>query len=161
MEDRTCVWPGCGKSRGELAICDTHADIVSIHVAKTKGDITTRWTGPTRDPNPDGLVYYLLIDGLVKIGFTTRLEERLSAYPPHAKLLATEPGKKALEAQRHKQLRHSLSRGREWFIVSDEVNAHIATVVAEHGEGRLIRPRTQRNHVRLPKWPVTVRRITP
>lgn len=106
-----------------------------------------------------GQVYYLLVGDLVKIGFTANLAKRLKAYPPHARLLAVEPGPKSLEKQRHRELRNSLRQSNEWFVRSDEVTAQIAAVVAEHGAPRVIRPQTMRKPADRSRYPVTVTRI--
>lgn len=104
--------------------------------------------------NPSGVVYYLRLGDLIKVGFTVDLAARLRDYPPHAHVLATEPGTKTLERQRHHELRHSLNLGREWFARSDEVLAHIESVLAEYGEPVVVGKSKNQHH-----YPVTVTRI--
>lgn len=62
-----------------------------------------------------GSVYYLLLDGLIKIGYTRDVDRRLSQYAPTAVLLATEPGDKVTEAARHRQFAQHRAARREWF----------------------------------------------
>lgn len=71
------------------------------------------------------VVYYVRVGAVVKIGYTGRIGERMQGYPPHAVLLATEPGGLALEAQRHREYRASLAAGREWFHPSAALIEHI------------------------------------
>lgn len=61
----------------------------------------------------EGVVYYIRINGQVKIGYTTNLTRRSRNYPPGSELLAVEPGSREVEAQRHRQFARALARGRE------------------------------------------------
>ena len=71
------------------------------------------------------VVYYLLVDELVKIGFTTNLSSRLRSYPPSAQVMATEPGERSLERQRHREFNEYLTHGREWFAAGRRLMDHI------------------------------------
>lgn len=61
------------------------------------------------------VVYYMQVGELIKIGYTGHLRQRMAAYPPNSRLLATEPGNHVLEQRRHQQLAELLSHGNEWF----------------------------------------------
>lgn len=78
-----------------------------------------------RHDNP--VVYYVGVDGLVKIGFTNYLPQRLEAWPPTTKILATEPGDFRLERQRHQEFAEYLIE-REWFTYGPRLHAHIAAL---------------------------------
>lgn len=80
-----------------------------------------RWIEP-------GWIYYLLVGGLVKIGYTADLERRMKQYPPHSTLLAVHPGTPKLEREMHHKFLHHLSNGREWFSIGDDLTAHIEDV---------------------------------
>lgn len=80
-----------------------------------------------------GIVYYIRMNGLVKIGFTTDLSKRSRAYPPGSELLATEPAGRYTERDRHQQFSRWLARGREWFEESDLLREHIAELVSRYG----------------------------
>jgi hypothetical protein len=77
-----------------------------------------------RQPTP-GVIYYLMVDGLVKIGYTANLDKRLADYPPSAQLLATEAGDAALEAARHREFGEYLTARREWFTPGPKLRLHI------------------------------------
>lgn len=87
---------------------------------------------PTRrthyDRQPDSLVYYLRFGPFVKIGTTTNLHQRMQAIP-HDELLATEPGGRDVERQRHAEFR-ALRHTGEWFHYRDALRAHVETVRA-------------------------------
>lgn len=59
------------------------------------------------------VVYYMRLGDLVKIGYTSNLENRVAAINPE-EVLATEPGGRLLEAQRHKEYAGLRVHG-EWF----------------------------------------------
>lgn len=83
------------------------------------------------------VVYYIRRDSRIKIGTTTNMQQRMSQLMPD-EILATEPGGRAMEKQRHKQFAHIRYRG-EWFTPSEELLAHIEAVRAEHGEPAMTR----------------------
>ena len=75
-----------------------------------------------------GIIYYLRLGEHIKIGYTTDLAKRLKAYPPMSVLLATHPGTMKTEAQMHEQFAAHLAGRKEWFHVTDELEAHIERV---------------------------------
>ncbi len=81
----------------------------------------------------DGLVYYMRINGRIKIGYTSNLLQRSRNYPPGTELLAVEPGTRETEALRHNQFSRSLAQGREWFAESDPIKAHVTALVEAYG----------------------------
>lgn len=81
-----------------------------------------------------GWIYYLSIDGLIKIGYTSNLENRMKAYPPNTQLLALHPGTKATEADLHQQFAESKARGREWFTPGTRIIEHIESVLERFGK---------------------------
>jgi len=81
------------------------------------------------------VVYYLLeADGMVKIGYTNNLKDRLIALRlPFDSVLAVEPGGRPLERERHAQFKH-LRQGRwEKFRPAPDLQQHVAAVVERHG----------------------------
>ena len=79
-----------------------------------------------------GYVYYLRVGAHYKIGFASNLERRLASYPPDTELLAVEPGTLKLEAERHREFKHSRISGREWYRPNPALDHHIRNV-AENG----------------------------
>ena len=75
-----------------------------------------------------GHICYLQVGALIKIGFSSTLDERLRAYPPDSKVLATHPGTPELEQVIHRKFFNHLSHGREWFTPSPEIDRHIQEV---------------------------------
>lgn len=70
----------------------------------------------------DPLVYYALRDGLVKIGTTTLLAQRMSRLDID-RILAIEPGSEVVEARRHAQFA-GLRVYREWFHAGEDLITH-------------------------------------
>lgn len=83
-------------------------------------------------PDADGWVYYMRINGRIKIGYTTNLRQRSRNYPPGTELLAVEPGNPETEKRRHVQFSRSLAQGREWFAESDDLIEHITGLAAQY-----------------------------
>lgn len=81
----------------------------------------------------EGLVYYMRINGRIKIGYTANLAQRSRSYPPGTELLAVEPGTRELESRRHAQFSRSLAQGREWFAESDAIKEHVTNLASAFG----------------------------
>lgn len=82
-------------------------------------------------PDSTGFVYYMRINGQIKIGYTANLRQRSRNYPPGTELLAVEPGTTETERKRHGQFVRDLARGREWFRESAALSAHIETLARD------------------------------
>jgi hypothetical protein len=72
-----------------------------------------------------GVVYYIRVGELIKIGYTRDLDQRLRAYPPDAELLATEIGNELIEQAGHAQFGDLLAARAEWFHPGPALLAHI------------------------------------
>lgn len=75
-----------------------------------------------------GVIYYLLVQDQVKIGYTSDLSVRMKAYPPMATLLATHPGTRATERQMHDKFNTYLANRKEWFHLNPELESHIQEI---------------------------------
>lgn len=73
---------------------------------------------------PASVVYYLRFSDRIKIGTTRNLKARLVGIP-HDEVLATEPGDRTLEQERHRQFAHlRLTRRGEWFRAGPDLIDH-------------------------------------
>lgn len=81
----------------------------------------------------DGHLYILRLNGLIKVGWSRDLEERLRAYGPDVELLARWEGSRSDETNLHRQLRPALARGREWYEDGPILAAFIAEAVEKYG----------------------------
>ena len=77
---------------------------------------------PDRDP---GIVYYLRVGDLIKIGHTRQINSRLAVYPPKSELIAIRDGGRAFERAEHRRYAEHLEYGREWFTYSDALREDI------------------------------------
>lgn len=95
------------------------------------------------------MVYYARIGDYIKIGYSTRLRNRLSALRVD-ELLACEPGTPELEQQRHREFAtERIDLRRENFRPSERLKAHIEAKRAEHGLPEwATRPRTSKITIR-------------
>lgn len=88
-----------------------------------------------RKRNPASAVYYLAMNGRIKIGSTTDLRQRMqSFYSQPEDLLAVEPGDRDRELQRHRQFAQARHGKTELFDRTRELERHIRSVVAMFGD---------------------------
>lgn len=112
----------------DIHLCRDHAIYVwaTINQQHTNGNPPTPTPQPPRTPNTDiGCVYYIRTGGLIKIGHSTRIEARLTTYPPDMELLYVKTGSRTDETTEHRRFRPYLAEGREWFQDRPEVHTLI------------------------------------
>lgn len=86
------------------------------------------------------VVYYARIGDYIKIGFTENLQERLAGLRIDKEdIMATEPGGRAKERERHLQFADIRRGKRENFEKTPELLTHIAKVRRENGPPRITR----------------------
>lgn len=81
-----------------------------------------------------GHIYFVRLNGLIKVGWSKDVHERLRAYGPDVEVLAIYPGSRDDETTLHRQLRPALARGREWYEDGKILADFVTKAVAEHGE---------------------------
>ena len=125
-----CSWGDCqAPTVDDLGICQAHAIKAYAWVLAKHRETLDTWAAerpPHDEPEPRlGYVYALRFDGLVKIGFTRDLAQRMLAIP-HDELVGLAPGGYREEAQVHAILAPWRHKG-EWFRYTPEVAEWIAT----------------------------------
>lgn len=95
-----------------------------IDVEKRADTATT--TCRAEAPASGEVVYYLRFGDRIKIGYSSNLATRLTVIP-HDEVLATEPGTRETEQQRHRQFSDLRLTG-EWFSMGAELIGHIETI---------------------------------
>lgn len=87
------------------------------------------------------VVYAVLVNGYVKIGYSTNLANRLAVYGVSpTDLLVVLPGGRAEERALHERFADDLMRGREWFRQSSQILAWVNTERARMGVPSLAWP---------------------
>lgn len=81
-----------------------------------------------------GQIYFLRLNGLVKVGWSSDLPKRLKAYGPDVVLLCHYPGSRQDETLLHRQLRPYLAKGREWYEDCKLIEDEVARIVSKHGQ---------------------------
>lgn len=123
-------WPIC--ARCAFAIHDMLSPLCG---GRPRPPVEQPFQSP-RARDRQGHVYYARRGGLIKIGFTSSLANRMRALLPD-EVLATEPGTLETEHARHQQFAEWRDRGNkrsEWFADNPELRAHIARLVAQYGD---------------------------
>jgi len=100
-------------------------EISQLAVMLNEHDAVRRRSTRELAESQTGLVYYVQIGDNLKIGYTKNLPQRLAAYPPTRRLLATERGGWDRESQRLREFRHLLDAGNEWFHPGPDLIEHI------------------------------------
>lgn len=89
-----------------------------------------------RQPAAVGEIYFVLVDGLIKVGWTSKLADRIRAYGPKAVLLANYSGTRKDEGALHRQLTPARAHGREWYRDCDITRMYIDQAIEQHGAPR-------------------------
>lgn len=99
---------------------------------------------PNKDPErvkayeEQSQVYYIRIGDHIKIGYTQNLKERINGLRVDASdVLATEPGGREKERERHLQFADIRIGRRENFERTADLLTHIAKVRREHGKPKM------------------------
>lgn len=157
---RRCIWTLCTEEASEVyhvPICQKHVLLVWSLVEEHRQEVEpeqalTEMRERRPASNHSGWIYYLRVDQYIKIGYTKNLHQRMGQYPPNAELLAEHQGTLADEQEIHGRFAAYLETGREWYSASDEIMAHITTVVEEYGKPTSpIRRNARRRPVLKPK----------
>jgi hypothetical protein len=158
QESELCLWPGCGQVRanrlsndyGLAPLCVGHfyevwrqARDLAEHrenhsatrlVPAPGGDLDDERVNVEQPVAQVGWICYLRIGEHIKIGYASRLLQRLRSYPPTAELLAAHRGTKVDEKVTHSLLYLHRVAGREWYDPHPEVLDYIAKIVVRYGE---------------------------
>lgn len=86
----------------------------------------------------EGHIYYIRLNGLIKVGWSRDVDARLRAYGPDVEVFTFHPGTRTEETDLHRNLRPFLARGREWYEDCPAMRDIIAKVVERHGSRRTI-----------------------
>lgn len=114
------------------ALVDAHARVLAYKQAKN-ADARAR-AKRERLARKDGHIYFVRLNGLIKVGWSRQVDDRLRAYGPDVEVLVIYPGTLDDETNLHRQLRPVLARGREWYEDGPIVADFVKRLVAEHGE---------------------------
>lgn len=156
---RSCIVPRCRDigaievDRGH-ALCERHAGLIwyaierrdaaghDQHIVGAEGreyqraEARAKRAAGKRKPAATGQIYFVSVDGLIKVGWTTKLADRVRAYGPKAELLANYAATRSDEANLHRQLTPARFRGREWYDDCPLVRSFIDDAVAKYGPPR-------------------------
>jgi hypothetical protein len=146
--------PNRRDSTMELPICDKHAAVVwnqlvtyhrksralgaaiadvneMVAARRKREDEADKVTFMARE---DGHIYFIRLGGMIKVGWTRDLWQRVKSYGASAELLASYPATRSDETNLHRQLRPALAKGREWYEDGPIVAAFVAEVLDKYGE---------------------------
>lgn len=102
------------------------AKVKSIDEARKKAWLTKR----------DGHIYYVRINGLIKVGWSRDVKERIHSYGPDVEVLVVYPATFADETNLHRQLKPARARGKEWYEDGPILADFITKALEQHGPPR-------------------------
>lgn len=140
LTTRQAPFPLCFDHAFEVYLY-VHSDI-TYHLRSIHDTMAAHEKGPTPEQKKKAeelrvqrsVVYYVRIEDYIKIGFTENMTERMKQLRVEwSAVMATEPGGREKERERHEQFA-DIRRGRkENFEKSPDLLTHIAKVRREHG----------------------------
>lgn len=80
-----------------------------------------------------GQIYVIRQGGLIKVGWSSKLRNRLKHYGAGVEILAHYPATRAEETGLHRSLRPYLARGREWYQDCPLLADVVAGIIKRHG----------------------------
>lgn len=124
----------CNEHAWEVVNRYRHAVEADIELARRRKAAEAERRESVRQGNGEGsLVYYARIGDYIKIGFSTRLKNRLKSLRAD-ELLAIEPGGLEVERERHHQFADErIDMKRENFRPSPTLEAHVAALHERYG----------------------------
>lgn len=149
-----CRHPGTVWIGPEGYICESHADKIWYRIEwrdadscdqriagsesrdYTRDEARKKRAVARRKPTAVGEIYFVLVDGLVKVGWTSKLADRIRAYGPKAVMLANYPGTRADESALHRQLTPARAHGREWYHDGDVIRLFVDEALKKYGPPR-------------------------
>jgi Holliday junction resolvase RusA-like endonuclease len=81
----------------------------------------------------EGEIYFLRQNGLIKVGWSRCLYDRLRSYGPNVELLVHYNASRDDETNLHRQLRPALAKGREWYEDGQIVDMFVRQAIKKHG----------------------------
>lgn len=81
----------------------------------------------------DGTIYYIRLNGLIKVGWSRAINQRIASYGPQVEVLAIHAGTRADETNLHRQLKPARALGREWYEDGPILANFVADAVKRHG----------------------------
>lgn len=143
--DHTSALPLCIRHLGvaynqaKLAADKNHPIMVDavaqvIERQKDKADAKAKAQRKARLASTAGHIYALRHNGLIKVGWSRDVNERLNDYGPEVRVLCIYEGTREDETLLHRQLKPARARGREWYEDGPILADFVAKAIEQHGE---------------------------
>lgn len=87
----------------------------------------------------DGHIYFIRLNGLIKVGWSRDIAQRINSYGPRVEVLVIYPGTRDDETNLHRQLKPARALGREWYEDGPILADFIAVALEQHGPPREIK----------------------
>lgn len=126
------VWRQVQRSNGESRIITESAAqqaIAEATNAASKDEDRARFMALQ-----DGHIYFIRLNGLIKVGWSRILEDRLKAYGPDVEVLCHYKGTRQDETNLHRNLTPYRAKGREWYEDCQLIADMVQQAVELHGQ---------------------------
>jgi len=122
-------FPICVKHAAEIyAFLRGRVEGVTPDVLAGAGLVRRRNPAARDQARGRSMVYYVQIGERIKIGTSVNVRQRMAAYPPDRRLLATEPGGASEERARLSEFAEYRVLGREWFHPGPRLMLHVESL---------------------------------
>lgn len=109
------------------------ADLIEAEKQTTFAEGAAAYEADRKAGIVDGDIYFVRTGGLIKVGWSAEVGQRLRAYPPGSVLLVVYPGTRQDETTLHQQLTPSRAHGREWYHDDSIIARFVEDAVAKYG----------------------------
>lgn len=127
------AWRQVQKVSDLPVIIETAAAIEKREQERALAEVRRRVAARGGKGDHEGLMYFVRINNLVKVGWTQNLPRRLKEYGAGAVLLVHYPATSEEETELHRSLRPALAKGREWYHDGDVIQLFVKNALQRHG----------------------------
>lgn len=131
LDHATVIWAYMQRVNGEPDFIEAAQDLRNHKDARAEEKHEAEKVAHLK--RVDGDMYFVRLNGMVKVGWSRELTKRLKDYGASAEVLCHYPATRDDETTLHRQLRPALAKGREWYHDGDIIALFLAKALEQYG----------------------------
>lgn len=147
------IWQMVQRRRHLPTVIGLSAELSAAHdqkvQAKIEADLAEERAAFLAQRNGD--IYFVRLNGLIKVGWSRDLAKRLRAYGPDVEILCHYPGTRDDETNLHRQLTPYRAKGREWYEDCKLLHDLAQQAIDQHGPPRVVAEWTKPKQIIKPR----------